>query len=132
MPAGLADLPVVPKAGGESEKADANASAEAGQGPGSVALESELALAGPEHRLDPLADPAEGAKARSLRSGRRNVAPRSAIHCSNSTPAKPLSAMTVCPASDTRSSISRATSRSGAFAGASSKAIGVPSAEQSR
>ena len=35
MRAGLADLPVVPKAGGESEKADADASAEAGQGPGS-------------------------------------------------------------------------------------------------
>jgi hypothetical protein len=57
---------------------------------------------------------------------------RSAIQRSNWRPAKPLSAMTRWPARGTRSSISRATSRSGGLAGASSKAIGVPSAAQRR
>src|SRR5918994_6089681 len=59
----LADLPVVPEAGGEGEQAHTNAGAEPAQSAGAVALESELALAGPEHRFDALADEPERAKA---------------------------------------------------------------------
>src|SRR5918994_2672657 len=62
----LADLPVVPEARGEGEQADPDARAESGQRAGPVTFEAELALAGPEHRLDPLADPAEGPDARLL------------------------------------------------------------------
>lgn len=134
MAAGLADLPVVPKAGCESEKSSADARAEADQCAGPWRSSPSWPLAGPKHRLDPLADATEPAEARLfvLASGLRKLAPRSAIHASNLAPANPLSAMTVWPASGTRSSISLATSRSEALAGASSKAIGVPSAAQSK
>jgi hypothetical protein len=64
--AGLADFPVVPEAGGEAEQPQADPGAEAWQGAGAVALETELALAGPEHRLDALADEAQRAVARLL------------------------------------------------------------------
>src|SRR5215211_5316920 len=62
-PTWLADLGVVPKPGGEGEQAEADPGAKARQRPGSVAFEPELALAGPKHRLDPLADPPERAEA---------------------------------------------------------------------
>src|SRR5918996_5054418 len=61
--AGVADLPVVPEAGGEGEQAHPDAGAEAGQGAGAVAFEPELALAGPEDRFDALADVPERAEA---------------------------------------------------------------------
>src|SRR5436309_15649912 len=133
-PARLTDLGVVPEPGGEGEEPQPDAGAQARECAGAGALEAGLSLAGPKDRFDPLAHAPERSEldGSSLRSGRRNSAPRSAIQPSNSAPAKPLSAMTVRPASGTRSSISRATSRSGAFAGASSKAIGVPSLAQSR
>src|SRR5581483_750991 len=66
MAPGLADLPVVPQASGEGEQPEPDPGAEAGQGAGAVALEAELALAGPKHRLDPLAHSPEGAEARLL------------------------------------------------------------------
>src|SRR5918996_2175581 len=64
--AGVADLPVVPEAGREGEQPHADAGAEAGQGAAAVALQSELPFAGPEDRLDALADVAERAEARLL------------------------------------------------------------------
>src|SRR5512134_2145692 len=57
------DLPVVPEAGGEGEQPHPDPSAKAGQGAGPVTLQAELALAGPEHRLDPLADRAQRSEA---------------------------------------------------------------------
>ena len=54
--AGVADLPVVPEAGGEGEQTHADAHAQAWEGASAVALEPELALAGPEDRFDALAD----------------------------------------------------------------------------
>src|SRR5213596_2335085 len=128
------DLGVTPEPGGEGEEPHPDAGAQARECAGAVALEAELSLQVQKtdsiHWRTRPSDPNWSGS--SLRSGRRNSAPRSAIQPSNSAPAKPLSAMTVRPASGTRSSISRATSRSGAFAGASSKAIGVPSLAQSR
>jgi hypothetical protein len=61
--AGLADLPVVPEAGGEGEQPHPDPGAEAGKGASAVALQPELALAGPEHRFDALADESQGAEA---------------------------------------------------------------------
>src|SRR5918999_4378423 len=94
--AGVADLPVVPEAGGEGEQAHPDAGAEAGQGAGAVAFEPELALAGPEDRFDALADvpsePKRGCSSR--RSGRSKLAPCAATKRSKSWPAKPLSATT--------------------------------------
>src|ERR671910_554749 len=62
----LADPAVMPEAGRECEQAQGDAGAEPGQGASAVALETELALAGPEDRLDPLADAPERAEARLL------------------------------------------------------------------
>src|SRR5437867_3190 len=133
-PARLTDLGVMPEPGGEGEEPQPDAGAQARECAGAVALEAELSLAGPKtdsiHWRTRPSDPNWSGS--SLRSGRRNSAPRSAIQPSNSAPAKPLSAMTVRPASGTRSSISRATSRSGAFAGPSPEATGVPSLPPSR
>jgi hypothetical protein len=53
----VAARPVVPEAGGRGEQSQADAGAEAGEGAGAVALEPELAFAGPEDRFDPLAVP---------------------------------------------------------------------------
>src|SRR5687767_934328 len=53
--AGVTDLVVVPKARRKREQPQRDAGPEAGQGAGTVSLEAELALAGPKHRLDPLA-----------------------------------------------------------------------------
>src|SRR5918995_3149206 len=64
--AGFADLPVVPEAGGEGEQPHADAGAETGEGAGAVALEPELAFAGPEDRFDPLADVPERSVAAGL------------------------------------------------------------------
>src|SRR5215207_7263397 len=61
--AGVADLPVVPEAGGEGEQPHPDAGAESGEGAGAVAFEPELALAGPEDRFDALADEPERAEA---------------------------------------------------------------------
>jgi len=54
--AGSVELVVEADGGGEAEEALQDALPEAGQGSGSVALECEDVLAGPEDRLDPLAD----------------------------------------------------------------------------
>ena len=95
--AGVADLPVVPESGGECEESECDARGDAGDGAAVVAFEGELAFAGPEDGFDPLAQRAERSEAgRSpLRSGRRKSAPRLAMNPSNSSPAKPLSAITV-------------------------------------
>src|ERR671911_2462931 len=66
MPARVIDLPVVPEARGEGEEAHPDPRAKARQGAGSVTLQPELALAGPKHGLDPLADRPERAEARLL------------------------------------------------------------------
>src|SRR5438477_2024981 len=92
-PARLTDLGVMPEPGGEGEEPQPDAGAQARECAGAVALEAKLPLAGPKDRFDPLAH-APGDRnwsGSSLRSGRRNSAPRSAIQPSNSTPAKPLS-----------------------------------------
>src|ERR671914_598717 len=60
----LADVVVVDEPGGEGEQPERDADADAGDGAAAVAFERELALAGPEHRLDPLADGTEGPVAR--------------------------------------------------------------------
>src|SRR5215207_1016973 len=57
----VTDLLVVDEARGECEQAQGDAHADAFDGASAVAFECELALAGPEHRLDPLADRAERA-----------------------------------------------------------------------
>src|ERR1700679_2245828 len=57
--AGSAELVVEGDRGGEAEEALKDALSEAGEGSGSVALEREDVLAGPEDRLDPLADRGE-------------------------------------------------------------------------
>src|SRR5581483_450366 len=62
----LTDLAVMPEPRGEGEQAQGDPGTEAGQGASAVALQPELALAGPEHRLDPLADPPQRAEAGSL------------------------------------------------------------------
>src|SRR2546430_2912869 len=130
-PARLTDLGVMPEPGGEGEEPQPDAGAQARECAGAVALEAELSLAGPKDRFDPLAHAPERSELERLvlATGTKELG---SAAISNSAPAKPLSAMTVRPASGTRSSISRATSRSGAFAGANSKAIGVPSLAQSR
>src|SRR5215211_1644678 len=93
----ITDVVVVQDAGGEGEQAQRDADADAAQGSSAVGVEGELALAGPDDRFDPLADGPEGAVAvrSSRRSGLRKCAPRAAMICSNSSPAKPLSAMTM-------------------------------------
>ena len=130
----VAGEPVVPAAGREREQALRDAGHEALQGTGAVALERELVLASVDDRLDPLADAAERAEARWFVAAVRTqqLAAAGGDELLESSPAKPLSAMTVWPGSSARSSSSAATSRSGALAGASSKAIGIPSGAQSR
>src|SRR5665648_549359 len=59
----VTDLLVVDEAGGEGEKSERDADADALDGAGSVVFEGELAFAGPKHRLDPLTQRAEGAVA---------------------------------------------------------------------
>src|SRR5438094_2938828 len=54
-----AELVVEADAGGEAEEALEDAFADAGEGAGAVALEGEQVFAGPEDRLDPLADRGE-------------------------------------------------------------------------
>src|SRR5215211_9092608 len=55
----VTDVVVVDEAGGEGEQSQGDADADAGDGASAVAFEGELALAGPKHRLDPLADRAQ-------------------------------------------------------------------------
>src|SRR6266511_1102858 len=96
--AGVADLPVVPEAGGEREQALGDAGDQAGHGVGAVLFERELAFDRVDDRFDPLADAAEAAEAWLLVfavAQRRKSARSSAISASNSSPAKPLSAITV-------------------------------------
>src|SRR6266496_5502678 len=63
---GLADLPVVPAAGGECEYALAHARPDAFGGVAAMTFERELAFEGVVDGLDPLADAAERAEARLL------------------------------------------------------------------
>jgi len=97
MAARVADVLVVPQAGGEREQALGDAGDEAGHGVGAVAFERELALDGVDDRFDPLAHASEAAEPAGLvlRSGRRKIAPSSVMSVSKSSPAKPLSAITV-------------------------------------
>src|SRR4051794_37555609 len=55
----VTDVVVVDESGGEGEQAQRDAGAEALDGASAVGFEGELALAGPEHRFDPLAHGAE-------------------------------------------------------------------------
>src|SRR4051812_16219050 len=52
----VTDVMVVQDAGGEGEQAQRDAGAEAFDGAAAVCFQGELALAGPDDRLDPLAD----------------------------------------------------------------------------
>src|SRR3569833_317425 len=63
MAAWVTDVVVVQQSGGEGEQAQRDAGADARQGSSAVGFEGELALAGPDVRLDPLADGAQGAVA---------------------------------------------------------------------
>src|SRR3989304_6403150 len=63
VPAGRAQEPVVPAAGGEREQTLGDAGDEALEGAGAVALERELVLARVDDRLDPLAHATERAEA---------------------------------------------------------------------
>src|SRR5215218_4442965 len=56
---GLVDELVVPQRGGEGEQPQGDAGGQSGVAAPAVALERQLALAGPEDRFDPLADRAE-------------------------------------------------------------------------
>src|SRR5437764_15314447 len=131
-PAWLTDLGVMPEPGGEGEEPQPDAGAQARECAGAVALEAELSLAGPKDRFDPLAPERSELERLVLAIGTKELG--SAI----GHPALELGAGEALvgddgrPASGAGVSISRATSRSGAFAGASSKAIGVPSLAQNR
>src|SRR3954468_6792032 len=61
--AGVTGVVVVDESGGEREQPERDADADAGDGAAAVAFERQLALAGPEHRLDPLTEGSEGAVA---------------------------------------------------------------------
>src|SRR2546425_9541202 len=63
VPAGVTDVVVVDQAGGESQQPQRDAGADPPEGASAVGFEGELALAGPKHRLDPLAHGAQGAVA---------------------------------------------------------------------
>src|SRR5215210_3006788 len=63
VPSGVTDLLVVDEAGGEGQEAQRDSHAEAFESAPAVVFEGELALAGPDDRLDPLADAAERAVA---------------------------------------------------------------------
>src|SRR2546422_5285073 len=66
VPAGVTDVVVVDQAGGESQQPQRDAGADPPEGASAVGFEGELALAGPKHRLDPLAHGAQGAVAAGL------------------------------------------------------------------
>jgi hypothetical protein len=59
----LADVVVVDESGGDGEQPERDTDADSCDGAAAVAFERELALAGPEHGLDPLADGTERAGA---------------------------------------------------------------------
>src|SRR5438046_9443987 len=61
--AGVADLLVVPQAGGERQQSQADAGGDAERGAAAVTLEREGVLERVDDRLDPLADAAEVAEA---------------------------------------------------------------------
>src|SRR5215210_443813 len=91
----VTDLVVVPEAGCEREQAKRDAAGEAGHGAGAVAFESELAFAGPKHRFDPLANRSEGSVAAwfVFAVGAQKAGAAAGHERSNSSPAKPLSAI---------------------------------------
>jgi len=131
---GLSGVPVVPEADDEDEEALRDAGAEAGHGVGAVVFERELAFEGVEDRLDPLADAAEVAEAGLFVSAVGAQEDRSEfahegleLFAGEAFVGDHGVALEVDPRS-----ISAATSRSGALAGASSKAIGIPSEAHSR
>src|SRR3954453_7938701 len=55
----VTDVVVVDESGGEGQESECDAGAEALNGASAVGFEGELALAGPEHRFDPLTHRAE-------------------------------------------------------------------------
>src|SRR5680860_1406894 len=61
VPPGPTDRLVVAKARRQGEKAQCDTHADPGEGAPAVALQGELALAGPKDRLDPLAHRPQGA-----------------------------------------------------------------------
>src|SRR6058998_3925345 len=130
----LTDLGVTPEPGGEGEEPHPDAGAQARECAGAVALEAELSLAGPKDRFDPLAHAPERSELERLvlAIGTKELGSAIGHPALELGAGEALVGDTVRPASGIRSSISRATSRSGASAEASSKAIGVPSLAQSR
>src|SRR2546426_11595096 len=73
VPAGVTDVVVVDQAGGESQQPQRDAGADPPEGASAVGFEGELALAGPKHRIDPLAHGAQGAVTAVPRPPRRGV-----------------------------------------------------------
>src|SRR5437867_4309472 len=100
-PARLTDLGVMPEPGGEGEEPQPDAGAQARECAGAVALEAELSLAGPKDRFDPLAHAPERSELERLvlAIGTKELGSAIGHPPSNSAPAKPLSAITVRPAS---------------------------------
>src|SRR2546427_5505739 len=101
-PARLTDLGVMPEPGGEGEEPQPDAGAQARECAGAVALEAELSLAGPKDRFDPLAHAPERSRIGAARPCDRDEGTRLRDRPSSPRtrrPVKPLSAMTVRPAS---------------------------------
>src|SRR5437764_6300794 len=133
-PAWLTDLGVMPEAGSEGEEPQPDAGAQARECAGAVALEAELSLAGPKDRFDPLARAPERSELERLVLAIGTKKLGSAI----GHPALELGAGEALVGDDGEAGeqdplehLARDLSL-GAFAGASSKAIGVPSLAQSR
>ena len=128
-------LPVVEDGGGEGEQAAGDAADEAGEGAAAVAFERELVFERVEGRFDPLADAAERAEAWLFVfavGAQQPAAERGDVLLELGAGEAFVGDHDLAAAASTRSSISAATTRSGAFAGASSNPTGSPSGEQSR
>src|SRR5215207_471346 len=130
----VADVVVVPEGGCEGEQSESDARAEAGEGARAVAFESELAFAGREHRLDPLADRPELAEAGRfvLAVGSQKAGSAAGHERFELAPGETLVGdHGVALERDPVEHLARDLALR-QFALASSNAIGVPSAEQSR
>jgi hypothetical protein len=131
---GRAFTPVVPAPSREREQALEEAGDEAVDGAGAMVLERELVLAGVDDRLDPLPHAGERAEARLLVAavGTDEGRPVVADDLLELLAREALVADDHLPWLERPLDSSAATSRSGAFAGASSNAIGIPSGAQSK
>jgi hypothetical protein len=132
------ELPVEPDPGRQGEQPLGDPDPDALDGAGAMALQAELVLEGVDDRLDPLANPTQGAEPGGFigRSGRTSRAPSAATTCSNARPAGPLSARMTMPGRRMRWRAARsnrpsATSRSPSFGLARHQAVGRPSGQAS-